>query len=319
MLDPFGRPVENLRVSVTRQCNLACSYCHKEGHEPGEETLTVEQLEKVFATAAKMGLSTIKLTGGEPLLRNDLKDIISAAAKHFEDVSITTNGILLGEMVADLKAAGLDRVNISLDTLDPERYEMLTGTGRLQDVIEGIMAAKAAGIAPIKINTLLLADAPPNEFERLSEFCAEHGLILQIIEFVAKKDGDKARFFKKRHRDLAKLEYQVASMAVRSHSRLMQCRKVYTIETAKGQVDVEIVRPNKNPDFCLACNRLRITSDGRLKPCLLSDHGLVDLGPTFDEDELEKRFKRAIIARKPFFTKPLPQGEGTVTQQEVVR
>ena len=187
MLDAFNRNIDYLRISVTDRCNLRCTYCMPaEGINlmPHESILTLEQIAKVVQTGAtRFGIRKIRLTGGEPLVRKGIVDLVRMIAdiEQIEEVSMTTNGTLLPQFAADLKKAGLKRVNISLDTLSPEKYKTITRGGNIQEVIEGIKAAKLAGLTPIKINVVKLDSQFNHEIEDLKAFCIEENLKIQYI------------------------------------------------------------------------------------------------------------------------------------------
>ena len=191
MRDRYGRDIRCLRVSVTQACNLRCSYCSAEGegHGPGASTghrlrrvLSLEEIASIASAAARLGICKVRLTGGEPLLRPRLPDLVRLlkAIPHLEHVAMTSNGILLARAAASLKAAGLDTVNVSLDTLSPERFASITG-GKLQAVLDGIEAAREAGI-PVKINMVVSPEGDAGERERVRAFCVSKGLGLQLIE-----------------------------------------------------------------------------------------------------------------------------------------
>jgi cyclic pyranopterin phosphate synthase len=306
MEDPFGREITNLRISVTQRCNLACFYCHKEGQTFTAEEMSLEEINKIFDIAKQCGIEYVKITGGEPLVREDIIDIVAEANKRFKDVSMTTNGLLLKEKGKDLAEAGLHRVNVSLDTLDPQTYKKLTGVDRLDEVIEGLQAAKGAGIDPIKINMTLIKEYNDSELENVLRFCGENDLILQIIEFVAKKEDVRSKFYDEHHVDLGPVDEHLSKMAVYSRSRSMQKRRRYRIPINGREARVEVVKPMHNTEFCKNCSRLRVTSNGSLKPCLLNREGLVDiLGPIrsgADDEALRNLFIQAINNRTPYWS-----------------
>ncbi|MEM3723702.1 MAG: GTP 3',8-cyclase MoaA [Candidatus Hadarchaeales archaeon] len=185
MKDRFGREVLGLRISVTERCNLRCFYCHKEGCQPTEDEISAEEIGMIAAVATSLGIKKFKLTGGEPLLRNDLAEIIRKISQHkVDDLALTTNGVMLAQMADELAESGLMRVNISLDTLDREKFKRITGADALEDVLRGIKAAAEAGLKPVKINMVLLAGINENEVEKMISFAAEHDAVLQLIELI---------------------------------------------------------------------------------------------------------------------------------------
>ncbi len=296
--DRFGRVVTNLRVVVTSRCNLRCFYCHKEGEQSSGKELSAERIAEIAEAFYRLGVKKIKLTGGEPLLRKDILDLISLLPP-FEEISMTTNGTLLAEKAYELKECGLDRVNVSLDTLSEDKYRFITGNGELQRVIDGIEAACDAGLTPVKINTIVMRGINDDEIDELLKFTnsfnsKEVKAILQLIELIPSRGLEKYYF------DISKLEKDFADIAYEVKVRAMHRRKQYW--TPKGIV--EFVKPLDNTEFCMHCNRMRITSDGKLKLCLLRDL-TVDIDGLHG-DELIKVIKEAVNLREPFF-KPDPE------------
>ena len=188
MVDSFGRPVTGLRIALTPRCNLKCIYCHHEGEVGPKEEIPDEMVVNVARAAAELGVRSLKFTGGEPLLRKDLADLISQMPQDL-DISLTTNGIFLAEQAEALARAGLDRVNVSLDSLNPENYCAITGgkAGDLERVLAGIDAAKKAGLVPIKLNVVVLKKNE-HEIPGLIDFSRRKGVILQLIELLDLKN-----------------------------------------------------------------------------------------------------------------------------------
>ena len=299
MLDKFGRPIKSLRISVTDKCNLNCWYCHKEGIPTKiGRLMSVEEMGQIVSLVSEFGIRKIKLTGGEPLLREDIVEIVTAvAAPKVKEVSLTTNGTLLAEIAAELAGAGLTRVNISLDTLDEATYERITGKRLLGKVLEGIDAALAAGLKPVKLNMVLLAGINEQEVEQMIAYTSKRGIILQLIELLDVGDGNFAEY----HCNLEGVERELRSRVVKVRTRrLMQARKKYILPEG----EVEVVRPMHNTEFCMHCTRLRLTSDGHLKPCLMRNDNLIDLLTHITTGDLElarKSFAEAIARREPYF------------------
>ncbi len=286
--DTFGRPISNLRISVNSGCNLHCVYCHREGETKPENPISLEDIKAILEVAGNLGIRTVKFTGGEPLLREDIVEIIRAVPPGIES-SMTTNGTLLGSLAHDLREAGLARVNISLDSLNPETYKSITGTGLLSDVLEGIEAARDAGLTPIKINMVLLKGINEGEIDDFIQLVSgDRHLILQIIELM---DLGGCPL----HADLSELEEKIALHSRKVITRRMHHRKKYCYEGA----EIEFVRPWHNSDFCNHCTRMRVTSDGKLKPCLLRDDNLVDIRGKRGE-ELQQLFLAAAKKREPY-------------------
>lgn len=307
MTDTFGRRITDIRLVLTSVCNLRCIYCHHEGEEVNgcvradrTYTMSKEEIIRVLTTLAPLGIKTLKLTGGEPTLRPDLLDIIRAVPKGIE-VSMTTNGTRLRDMAEDLKAAGLTRVNISIDTLKRDRYEKITGRDLLPEVLAGLDAAVKAGLTPVKINTVLLPGINDDEIDDfLALVRGRDDVILQFIELMdinGWADGmdnsihQYAAF-------VANLEAKFAAESEQIVTRKMHHRRKYNLNGAV----VEIVRPMHNPEFCANCNRLRITSDGLLKPCLLKAGNEIPIRGLNDE-ELQKAIAEAVHRRVPYFRK----------------
>ena len=231
LVDKFGRSINYLRISVTDRCNLRCTYCMPaEGIalKTHDEILSYEEIVEVCKTAVGLGINKIRLTGGEPLVRRDICELVSGIAKipGLQDLALTTNGIHLKDLAFDLKKAGLRRVNVSLDSLDPAKYQRITRGGNLSDVLQGIEAALAAGLAPVKINIVLQWGFNDDEVEAFMSYANRLGVKLQFIRQMSLSQGKPA-----------------------------------------VEADNVCTRP---PD-CRRCNRVRLTADGKFKPCLFSD------------------------------------------------
>jgi cyclic pyranopterin phosphate synthase len=287
--DPYNRPVSNLRVSLTPKCNLSCIYCHREGEQSPKDQLSSEEIAEILRVAAKFAIRSVKFTGGEPLLRPDLLEIIRSVPEGMES-SLTTNGTLLATLASGLKEAGLRRVNVSLDSLNPVTYKKITGIDRLTDVLAGITAAVDAGLTPVKLNMVVLKGVNDTEVDDFLAYVrGNRNLVLQLIELMQFNDCNH-------HGDLQGLEDALASRSKQIITRRMHHRKKFCLDGA----EVEVVRPLHNTEFCAFCNRLRVTSDGKLKPCLLRTDNHIDIrgkkGP-----ELEELFQRAVALREPFY------------------
>lgn len=297
-MDRYGRTINGLRISVTESCNFNCFYCHREGHPRSSQEMSPDEIGSIVKIASDFGVEKIKITGGEPLLRNDIVDIVAASVKPgIREVSMTTNGTLLSEKAQELAEAGLDRVNVSLDTLDAEKFAKITGRGALQKVLDGIAAAQEAGLVPIKLNMVLLKGTNEDEVDRMISFAGEHDMILQLIELVDLNGED----FKEHHLALEEIERRLAARAIAVRTRrLMQSRRRYLLPNG----EVEVVRPMHNTRFCAHCHRLRLTPDGYLKPCLMRNDNLVDIlswVQAGDTDGAKKAFVEAVMRREPYF------------------
>lgn len=301
LVDPYGRKVTGLRISITDRCNLSCMYCHNEGADccscgPRGYEMSPELIFGIVREAAKFGVRKVKFSGGEPLFRKDFEDIL-ACLPPLKEVSATTNGILLEKRAKTLKASGLDRVNVSLDTLDPKKYEEITGAppGTLEKVIRGINSAVEAGLTPVKLNMVLLKGINENEIDAMMDFIRpyEGKVILQLIELM-NIDPELSKYTI----DSKALEKNLEERASEVRVRHLHHRKKYVIDG----VEVEFVRPMDNSEFCAHCSRLRVTADGKLKPCLLVHDNLVDVGEARSPEEIEKLLMLAVSRRKPYYT-----------------
>ncbi|ENN96107.1 molybdenum cofactor biosynthesis protein A [Methanocaldococcus villosus KIN24-T80] len=254
--------------------------------------MTPEEIGKIVDVAKKFGIRKVKISGGEPLIRRDITDIVrEVSSRKLKDVSLTTNGILLEKLADKLKNSGLDRVNVSLDALNPELYKKITG-GDVNKVINGIKRAIDVGLTPVKINFLAMK-INICELEKIMDFCRELGAILQIIEFIPIKKELKNYYY-----DISKIEKELEEKADKIIVRKFQNRKKYFIDT----LEVEVVKPMDNSKFCMNCSRIRLTYDGYLKPCLLRDDNLVDiLTPLRRGENIEKCFLECINRREPYF------------------
>jgi cyclic pyranopterin phosphate synthase len=304
LIDNCGRPLLNLRISITQQCNLRCDYCHREGEgccaRDTKEEMTVAEIIRITRIGISLGISRIKLTGGEPLMRKDLCDIVKgiAATPGLKDLSLTTNGALLGFQAQELHACGLRRVNISLPTLNADVYHKLTD-GRIENALDGVKAAVAAGLYPVKLNMVILNDINVDAVPEMMDFARQTGTILQLIELDPVNVSDT--YFSVYHRLLNEHEEMLRQKAVKIETRrFMHNRHIYYLP----EVTVEVVHPTENSEFCAHCTRLRVTSDGKLKTCLMRNDNLVDvLTPMrqgVNDRELKAFFTRANQIREPY-------------------
>jgi cyclic pyranopterin phosphate synthase len=290
-------------LAVTRHCNLHCQYCHLEGEEIGNDfakEMSVDEIVRIVRIAVELGISKIKLTGGEPLMRKDIQEIVKgiAALPGLKDLSMTTNGTMLAHLAEALHANGLKRINVSLPTLDDEVYNKLCG-GRLDNVLEGVKVAVKAGLYPVKLNMLILKDINDYAVPELMEFARETGTILQLIELEPINISEA--YYSTSHRSLDDYEDMLRQKAVKVETRqYMQSRRIYYLPHAK----VEVIHPIENMEFCRNCTRLRVTSDGKLKPCLMRNDNLIDfLAPMRNgasDSELAELFMLANQKRQPY-------------------
>ena len=289
MVDSYGRKVTGLRIALTSRCNLRCLYCHHEGEVEPNGEISDEMVIGVAQAAAALGVRSLKLTGGEPLLRRGLAGLIARMPPQMK-ISLTTNGIYLAEQAASLARVGLDRVNVSLDSLRSDTYRAITG-GREKDlvrVLQGLDAAAEAGLLPIKLNVVVLKQNEA-EIPAIIDFCRERGLIAQLIQLLDLSGRGLSG-------DIDTIEARLEAQADHIHTREMHRRKKYLLDGA----EVEIVRPMDNTEFCANCNRLRITSDGKIKPCLLRSDNLVQID-SCDCGRIEELLREANARREPYF------------------
>jgi len=294
MIDSFGRNIDYIRISVTDLCNLRCVYCMPEegvkkiGHE---DILTVEEIEEIATAAASLGICKVRLTGGEPLVRKGILDIIERIAKipGINEVALTTNGTTLADFALPLKQAGLTRVNISVDSFDPEVYREITRGGEIDDVFAGINAAIKAGLTPIKLNAVLMGGINDEVIRPLIALTEDADFRVRFIEIMP--IGECADWNKERFIGVSKvLEVEPAL----EHIGTDGVSSLYRKPGSKGSVG--LISPISN-HFCGSCNKLRVTSDGKLKPCLHSAEEICLRG--LHDEELIAAIRDAILA-KPF-------------------
>jgi len=300
-MDSFGRKIDYLRISVTDRCNERCLYCMPEGYKGWErrsDHLTAEEIVRVVRVAAELGFRKFRLTGGEPLVRDDVPEMVRAltAIPGVESIGLSTNGTKLAALAKTLRAAGLRTVNVSLDALDPEIYRRVTG-GNLAAVLAGIRAAVDAGFERVKLNCVLMRGVNEQELWPLALFAAEHGLPLRLIELMPLTRTDV----------LTEKNFLPAGEAMRllgQHDELVpqpDCRlghgpaRYYLLKNTGALVG--FIGALTNLDFCDACNKMRLTADGKIRPCL-GDHGEIDLRAVLrnngDSESLRKIFLEAL-------------------------
>jgi len=265
------------------------------------EKMTAQEIVRIAKIAIGLGISRVKLTGGEPLMRKDLPEIIAgiAAVPGLRDLSLTTNGLLLGgDMAKKLRENGLRRVNISLPSLNPQTYRKLSG-GKIEDALAGVRAAIEAGFCPVKLNMVVLKDVNVGDVPEMIEYAGRTGVVLQLIELDPINVSDK--YYSTHHRSLDELEAMLKEKAVSVEQRpFMHNRLIYHLPNAT----VEIVKPIENSDFCMHCTRMRVTSDGKLKPCLMRNDNLTDILTPIREgasdEQLSELFIKANLLREPY-------------------
>ncbi|MBO3797828.1 MAG: GTP 3',8-cyclase MoaA [Thermoproteota archaeon] len=304
MFQQAGRSLKNLRISVTENCNLNCFFCHREWNPPPSSgSMTLNEVRKIVEVASSIGVESVKITGGEPLMREDIVNMVKAISPLVREVSLVTNGILLEEYAADLKSAGLARVNVNLPSLDSSKYSWITGGGDVSRVFNGVNAALEAGLNPVKINMVILKGVNEEDVEEMLDYAGSIGAVLQLIELQPIPGGEKV--FQEFHVSLEAIEKSISSKSARKTVNKTGQRNVYMLLRNGRTVFVEIVSPTENIGFCSHCSKLRVTCDGRLKPCLLRNDNLVDIVGLIrlggSDDDLKKRFMEAIMLKKPYW------------------
>ncbi|NDQ56008.1 MAG: GTP 3',8-cyclase MoaA [Acidipila sp.] len=280
LLDKFGRQITDLRISVTDRCNFRCVYCRSadpENYRPVDELLQWDELERLARVLLALGIRKVRVTGGEPMVRPGVEEFIARLKKlGVQDLSMTTNGQLVAERCHALIAAGLDRINISLDSLDPEKFERITRTRKFASVMAGIQAAQASSLRPVKVNAVLVRGINDDEVEAFARLARETGISMRFIEFMP-LDAD-------RHwsRDLvvpaAEVKRRIEALwelVPIAHERSETARK-FAFADSPGEIG--LIAPVTQP-FCGFCSRIRITADGKMRTCLFSseDHDLKPL------------------------------------------
>jgi cyclic pyranopterin phosphate synthase len=311
--DSYGRPIRDLRVSLTDRCNFRCFYCLPHGEPPiapKEQMLSYEEIEKVCEIFVAMGIEKIRLTGGEPMLRRDIETIITKLAKlkqrdefgrGLTDLALTTNGYFLPERAQGLKDAGLDRVTISLDSLKQDVFKRMTGVDVLDKVLEGIAAAKLAGLQPIKINAVIVRGHNEDEVANFAAFAREHEVQMRFIEFMpldsghdwSKEDVVSGREIRERINERFPLVNVNAKRGSDTSSRYRFA------DGAPGEIG--IIAPVTEP-FCGACSRIRLTSDGQIRTCLFStvEHSLRDIVRSgASRDEIVEFIESVVLKKEP--------------------
>ncbi len=291
--DKYQRVIDYIRISITDRCNLRCIYCMPdEGINLFEhkEVLTYEEIIRVVRVAATLGVKKVRITGGEPLIKKDLPFLISSinAIPGIEDISLTTNGVLLKRYALTLKQSGLKRVNISLDTFRPDRYSEITRGGKIEDVLEGIQEAEYIGLKPVKINMVPIRGINDDEIEDFARLTINSENHVRFIEFMP--FGSRGLWSSDRYISTDEIKERVSAIAPIEpvKARRSGPARYYRFLDAKGVIG--FISPITH-HFCNSCNRLRLTSNGMLRPCLFSDTEIdikSALRSTDDDRELER-------------------------------
>ncbi len=301
-MDRFGRPVNMLRVSVTLRCNHACIFCHREGIPASlvSKELSAGDLGFVAEVASTLGITAFKITGGEPLVREDIVDIISEVSQHVKEVSLVTNASRLKGLAPKLAEAGLSRVNISLHSLKEDVFRRVTGGGDLSNVLHGIKAAVDAGLK-VKLNYLILS-LNINEFRNIIEYASSIGANLNIIELIPL--GTPPKTYKELHAALDPVEKYLREHAVKAWLTNFQNRPTYLLPTG---IKVYVIKGYGNPQLCAKCTRLRMTPDGKIQTCIYRPDQTINARDAIlnrDTEALKKAFKQATRLREPYFKEP---------------
>jgi len=302
LVDPFGRRIEYVRVSVTDRCDLRCFYCMPRGFRDFEEPehwLSFDEIERVMAAFARLGTRRIRLTGGEPLVRQNLPDLAArlSALPGVEDISLSTNATRLAKSAEALYAGGVRRINVSLDSLKPEVFRDITA-GKLEKVLAGLMAAKQAGFRPIKINMVVMGGVNDDEVGDMVDFCLEHGFTLRFIETMPM--GETGREAAGHFVDLRRVKQRLADRFELIPGMMPGGGPARYVRVAGTDLHIGFITPISQ-HFCETCNRVRLSVDGTIYTCLGNEHKL-ELRPRLragcSESDLEAAILEA-IALKP--------------------
>jgi cyclic pyranopterin phosphate synthase len=306
LIDAHNRKINYLRISITDRCNLRCQYCMPQegvsrfGHA---EVLSYEEIRRLAAIAARRGISKIRITGGEPLVRKGAVQLVEYLARieGIRDLSMTTNGVLLQKYAEDLRRAGLQRVNISMDSLNPDKYRRITRGGDLSQVREGIAAARRAGLNPIKINIVAISGFNDDEIIDFARLTLGEDLQVRFIEFMP--IGESSAWSPDRSLPAAEVKKRIESLAPLSpfengRNPSDGPARLFKLPGAPGCIG--LISPVSD-HFCTSCNRLRLTADGKLKTCLFSDEemDLKSLIRSGGSDEMLEKIMTLAIFRKP--------------------
>ncbi len=319
-IDQFGRSIHYLRISLTDHCNLRCIYCMPEDQtfRPNPELMQDDEIAVLTRLFASLGFDKIRLTGGEPTVRNHIVDIVRviASTEGIRSVSMTTNGVLLKKLAQPLAEAGLKRVNVSIDTLDPDKFHRLTRWGKLEDVWEGILAAERAGLKPVKLNAVVVKGYNELDVADLARLTLEHDWQIRFIEmmpFAGVTDVQTGQVITAAQ-TMARLELECGHLELSNGGKLDGEARVFHLPGAKG--DIGFISTVTAP-FCESCNRARLTADGRLRLCLLRENEVDLLTPLRAGASLED-LRRLIL--DGIWSKPWGHGlaEGVIPLNRVM-
>ena len=304
LIDTFGRVHDNLRISVTDRCNIRCFYCMPEENPvyvDRRELLSFEEVERFVRVVVQLGVNKVRLTGGEPLVRRNLATLIEkiCGVPGIRDIALTTNGILLPDQAESLYAAGLRRINIHLDTLDAERFRKITRRDGFEKVLAGIFLCKKLGFSPIKINAVAARGYIEDDIVPLGRFAREHGVEIRFIEFMPldaenRRERDKVLFAQE---IMDRLSEEIMPLVPVPDQDPRAPASEFEFEDGVGRIGIiaSVSRP-----FCMSCNRIRLTSDGKIRNCLfaLDEFDVKDIMRSGgDDDEIAAVVRRAVIAK----------------------
>jgi len=302
LIDTFGRHIDYVRLSVTDRCDLRCVYCMPEGFndfETPEHWLSFDEIERVISIFGDLGVSRIRLTGGEPLVRKGIPELASRLSKlaGIEDLSLSTNAVQLSKHAESLYNAGISRINVSLDSLNPERFKAIT-KGKLSKVINGLMSAKAVGLSPIKINMVVMKDMNDDEVEDMVDFCIKHDFTLRFIETMPM--GDTGVEASDRYVNLQEVRTRLEKRFDLIPGVMPGGGPARYVQVAGTEVRIGFITPISQ-HFCETCNRVRLSAEGTLYMCL-GQNDKLELRPLLRNGISDNGLKQAIlgaIARKP--------------------
>lgn len=300
--DRFSRRFTYLRLSVTGKCNFRCTYCLPDGSEcfSMDGDLTVQEIHRLVAAFAQLGTRKVRITGGEPTLRRDLVDIIRIckSIEGIDTVALTTNGFRLERDVSHWKAAGLDALNVSIDSLRAEQFRLITGSGKLTSILRGLEAAQALDFRQIKINSVLLRELNDNELDAFVEFVRERDLCVRFIELM--RTGDNAEYFARHHLSGERIQEKLREKGWTAIARASHAGPAKEFEHRGYKGRIGLIMPY-SADFCADCNRLRVSSNGELYLCLFAEQhrSLRHLLQTDDPEPLKIFLKNTLRYKAP--------------------
>jgi cyclic pyranopterin phosphate synthase len=313
LVDQFGREVTGVRVSLTDRCNFDCVYCHNEGlgdtrgpMEPGDDEMSTDDVVRFLEVAHEFDVDSVKLTGGEPMLREDLEEIVARTPEGME-TSLTTNGTFLPGRADALREAGLDRVNVSQDALDPSAFQAVTKSNAYDDVVAGVKAAVEAGLSPVKLNMVVFEQTAGYVPEMVDYVAENPGLQLQLIEYMPELAGRPEWAV-----DIERVHGWLEEQATEVEHREMHDRRRYWVGGERddpGSGMVEIVDPVENEDFCANCHRVRVTHEGYLKGCLNRNDDLKSMGE-MSREEIREAFREVVHDRVPYYGEYMVKDDG---------